>query len=69
MFCDDCYKEQAVMHIGHGICLCDTCVKNFDLPRVLGKMKDRHMVLKRLAEGEWVDFDLLKQVPINMLMP
>ena len=66
MRCDDCYKNDAVSHLGHGICLCDICLRNFNRRCVIEKMQHRSETLRKLAEGDFVDFEDLKQIPIDM---
>lgn len=48
MVCDDCYERRATIHLGHGICLCDQCMLNFNRELVLTKMKKRQMVLQQI---------------------
>lgn len=68
MLCDDCTQSKAEYHMGHGICLCEQCARNFDAARVMEKIQQRNLILKQLAEGEYVPFETLKIIPVEYLM-
>ena len=68
MLCDDCTKCDASTHMGQGICICDECIRNFDQKRVLEKIKERNVILQKIADDEWVDFEILKKVPVSFLL-